>query len=157
MEKPTEAYYMAFLPTFAFIMGYALLVGAAFVAVLVLGGHQLTVVAILCGCASGLVVATVLTLVAIACYPVYLGPAGIRSFNFWGMYTTAAWHEVASTRRLNFSGLRFLIVQTTGGARLWVPLFLSRQVLFRDTVRLNAGADNPLTRALDGGAKSPTA
>jgi hypothetical protein len=65
-----------------------------------------------------------LFVLAVNCFPVYVGETGIRSYDFWGMYSTMTWAEMATISRFRLLWLHYLIVRSKTKV-IYIPLFLS--------------------------------
>ncbi len=147
-DRPREAFRSSFLPVFAIVFAAAT---AAFLASALyrhglagFGSRLWLAVALTAG------ICLALTLFAVALFPVYVGPAGLRAYTFWGNYRTVPWADAATVGRFNLLGLRYLTVTPPAGGRLYVPLFLSDMAGFRAKVREFAGAAHPVAAALGG-------
>lgn len=91
-----------------------------------------------------------LAIAVILFFPVYVSPAGLRCYNFWGVYGPARWDDIQSATRINLVGFRYLRVVSRGrNTPLWVPLFLAKKREFAEQVREFAGEENAVSRALD--------
>jgi hypothetical protein len=91
----------------------------------------------------------VLLSLAVAVYPVYVRPDGLRSYDLFGVYHTVAWGEVVSARRERVFGLAYLVATSASGVRLWLPLYLKEMPDFARAVTACASEGNPLVAALD--------
>jgi hypothetical protein len=87
--------------------------------------------------------------VAVACFPVYLRPDGIRCYTFCGIYRTLRWEEMARVRVESVVGLRYLVASSQSGWReIWIPLYLSDMPKFIRAVRGCIGDEHALVQAL---------
>jgi hypothetical protein len=86
--------------------------------------------------------------VAILLFPVYVLYEGIRCYDFSGAYHTIRWHKVGGIQRRNFLGLRYLLVKSTEGGAIWLPMWLSDMESFTVAVGELAGPDHPLYLAI---------
>ena len=84
---------------------------------------------------------------AIACFPVYLRPDGVRGYDFYGLYRTLRWAEIVRVRRVSVLGSPYLVA-TDGSREVWVPLYLPDMARFARAVRACAGDGHPLAVAL---------
>ena len=82
-------------------------------------------------------------------FPTRVGPGGVRSYNFWGLYRTLDWGEIHDVGQLRIPGLPYLLLRDGQGGTLYVPGFLVDSDQFRWRVRELAGEDHPLSRALE--------
>lgn len=82
-------------------------------------------------------------------FPTRVGPGGVCSYNFWGLYRTLAWPEIHAVGHLRIPGLPYLLLRDEHGGTLYVPRFLVDPDQFRSRVRELAGEDHPLSRALE--------
>lgn len=83
--------------------------------------------------------------------PVYVSAEGIRSYNFYGIYSTVAWNAEMRTRRHNLFGLRYIVISSRANwTELWVPLFLSDMRGFTEAVAEFGGDEHPLVLELRG-------
>jgi hypothetical protein len=147
-EGPVESFRCSFWLFFAVILGFGLFVSLALIAFL--WGWRIDPLAVVAGIAAGEAVGLLYTLAVVFYFKVYVGPVGLRCYNFWGVYRTAAWDDIRSARPFNFLGLRFLRAHTADARTpLWVPLFLTEPERFEALVRRYAGVTNPLARALE--------
>lgn len=148
MDEPNEDYRFAFIPVAAFV----LIAGGAcgLIAIFGLEGLQFDPNALACGAVAGTIPGLGLVALAVICFPVRIGPKAIRSYNFWGVYSTVAWADITSVGRFNLLGLRFVTIQHPAGARLYVPLFLADFPRFRARVLEWAGPENVFAQALQG-------
>src|SRR5438105_1761767 len=94
-----ESYYSAFLPTFAVIAGFGMLLGLGFI--VIRHGANLNPVGLVVGLGSAFGLAVAFTALAIPCYPVYISATGLRSYNVWGVYRSASWDQIASIGSFN--------------------------------------------------------
>jgi hypothetical protein len=91
----------------------------------------------------------ILFAIAIALFPVYVSPDGLKCYNFWGIYCFAPWPSIIETKPGNVFGLKYLRVRSSSfSSEMWVPLYLSRMSDFVVAVRESAGESNPLVVAL---------
>jgi hypothetical protein len=142
-----ESFRCSFWLVFAVIMALGLVLALALI--LPLSGWRPDPFALLIAIAVAEVVGLLYTLAVVFYFKVYAGPAGLRCYNFWGLYRTAAWDDIRSARPFNFLGLRFLRTHTANALTpLWVPLFLTKPERFEVLVRRYAGPDHPLALAL---------
>ena len=87
--------------------------------------------------------------VVVVCFPIYVRADGIRGYNFFGLYHTLRWEDIADIREEGILGIRYLVVTSTSGWRqLWVPLYLSDMPGFARAVRACAGDGHSLVTAL---------
>jgi hypothetical protein len=143
-----ESFRSSFWLVFAVVMALGLLIALAMI--VVMHGLNLDPIGLLIGLAAAEVTGVVFTLLAVFYYKVYVGPEGVRCYNFWGLYRTVAWDDFAAIRPVNFCGLRFLRVRSTSpGTPIWVPLFLTKPRMFEEAVIRHGGVTHPLARALD--------
>jgi hypothetical protein len=134
-------------------LGVGIGVGMVFV---LSAGMGLTVNSVLLGgavtaaVAGGEAAAALLVLPMVGYYKVYVGPEGVRAFNFWGVYRFARWADVRQVVPGAYLGLLPMLRAYTAGARtpLWLPLFLADRDGFCALVRTHAGDEHPLTVAL---------
>ena len=146
MSSSREAYYSSFWHTYGIIQLWTL--PTLVVIAVTLQGWRINPVGLLISMLSAAALGLVLVLIAVPCFPVYVEPDGIRSYDFWGMYHTVAWPELVSIRTINLGGLRYLLIRRVGGPLIFVSLFLSRMGDFRDSVQRHASDENPLAREL---------
>ena len=149
MDRLTETYRSAFLPTFMVVFGFSGLLGVCIL--LARYGLSINPVGLVAGVSVGAVLCLALTALAVYGFPLYVAPSGIRCYNFWGLYRTVAWGDIESARPFDLLVLRYLVVQAQGGDTIFVPLFLSNMQRFRESVKGYAGENNPLVRELEKG------
>ena len=158
MQRSTVSFRMSFRWFFVVVIVWAIplgvIVGTSLAFILgALGGTTVPELAlgaaVLGATVAGEVLAALLILPLLAYYKVYVGPEGVRGFNFWGVYRFARWADFGDAAPINFLGLRFLRAHTAGSrVPLWLPLFLADWQGFCQSVRLYAGHDHPLAVAL---------
>lgn len=154
MSRLQETYRSAFLPVLAVIAGFGIPLGVVgvlvgwFLAFAQHGAGYLNPIGLVFALGGAIGFSVIGTVVVVFCFPVYLGREGVRCCGFWGTYHTVHWDEIRMIRRLNFLGLRYLVVHRPGGGKVYVPLFLDNLPGFLEDARIFAGDDNPLVRAL---------
>ena len=82
-------------------------------------------------------------------FPTRIGPTGVHSYNFWGLYRTLPWRDITRVTRVRFPGMPYLLVRDDKANSLYIPLFLKEPESFRQRVNALAGGDNPLARELN--------
>ena len=88
--------------------------------------------------------------VAVACFPVYVRPDGLRSYNFFGLYRTLRWNDIADIQQESLLVLRYLVVTSESGWRqVWVPLYLSDMPGFAHRRRSRVESGHPLGDELE--------
>jgi hypothetical protein len=88
--------------------------------------------------------------VAVVCFPVYVRADGLRCYNFYGLYRTLRWEDIADIRKDGVLGLPYLVVSNSSGWRqVWVPLYLSDMPGFARAVRACTGDGHMLVEALE--------
>jgi hypothetical protein len=110
-------------------------------------GKPLYPLALAMGGAAGLAAALLLCGLTVVLFPVRVGPAGLTSFNFWGMRRSVDWASVESVGTFPFLWATFLVVRRRDGGKLYVPEFLADPVAFLSHVRTAAGPDHAFTKA----------
>jgi hypothetical protein len=95
--------------------------------------------------------AAALFAIGVACFPVYVRPDGLRSYNFCGIYRTLPWDAIAKVHHEAVFGFRYLVISDAAGEReLWVPLYLSDMPGLAAAIRGHVGPEHPLAEALKG-------
>jgi len=79
---------------------------------------------------------------------VIVRPEGIKTYNFWGSYSTTPWEDIVSTSSFNMLGLRYVTFRTKNNKTLYIPRFLGNYLGLRDQVAAWAGEQHLLTTAL---------
>lgn len=88
--------------------------------------------------------------VAVLLFPLYVLPDGIRCYNFWGLYRTLRWEEIATVSKTNMLGLPYAIAKDANGRReIWVPLYLTNMPGFLVAVRAAAGEEHMLAKVAE--------
>ena len=149
MQPPAEKYRTNLLPMALLMIGACACAGtAAFVLVAAIN-HSPVEWGVLLGLIAAMIPAGfVFGALAVAFYPVYVSPAGLRSCGVLGLYDEAAWGEIVSADRVRVLGLPYLSVRTAAGRSVRLPLFLSEWGRFKESVTAQAGAESPLSKAL---------
>lgn len=150
MDQTKKSYRSAFLPSYTFILCFGFVLGMA--SLIARHGLSIKPVGVLFGLLGGAVTGLVFTWLAIVLFQVYVGPSGVRSYNFWGVYRTVAWSDINSVSRFNLLWLCYLVVKKEGACSILVPLFLSEKQRFLESIKAYAGGENPLVRALEEGS-----
>jgi hypothetical protein len=87
----------------------------------------------------------------VAAFPVRIGRAGIRSYDMWGRYSSVPWNDIKRVEPRNYVGFPFLRIVSVSGRVVYVTTWIRNPDIFLNRVGELAGAENPLTRALEGG------
>jgi hypothetical protein len=83
-------------------------------------------------------------------FAVRIGPAGIKSFNMFGMPRLVAWHEIVSAEFREMQGVPYIFIKSAGKLQpMTVPVWLRDPQGFVDAVREYADRSNPLVQLLD--------
>jgi len=135
----------AILPVFAAIYCLGMLLGLAMIVIkdgVALLDARVIASVLLVGAAFCLFISTIM----VFCIPVIVTPTHLAATNWWGDYEAVAWEGIRTVKRINFLGLRYLIVNGS----ILVPLFLADREGFLEAVKTHAQVENhPLVQALD--------
>ncbi len=70
---------------------------------------------------------------------------GVRGYDFWARPAKLSWHEIATVKRTNFIGLKYLKLSSqTRKNVMWLPLFLSDKPGFQAAIKEYTDEQNPL-------------
>jgi hypothetical protein len=143
-EPLKKAYRAEFWPVFlhVFVAGVGGTIGSS------IARGRLSTSYLLTGILVGVVFSSIFTLIANACFPVYISPSGIRSYNSHGWYSHIAWSDITSVKKFNILGMQYLKVKK-GKSQIIVPLFLSNKQQFYEDIEKYAGEDSKLFKALE--------
>lgn len=97
--------------------------------------------------AWGGIVEVVLIGLATAYFKIYVHSTGLTLYNLWGKYYDIKWEDIKSARAVNFSGLRYILINSNSvSVTLWLPLFLADQARFSCLVTQQLDVSNPLVK-----------
>jgi len=85
------------------------------------------------------------------CFPMHVGPDGVRSHTFWGTPSLLRWDEITAARTWSLLGLAYVLI-TPGGQwwrTLWAPGVTEDPAGFATAVREYGGPDTPVARWLE--------
>ncbi|MEQ1821308.1 MAG: hypothetical protein ABL949_02240 [Fimbriimonadaceae bacterium] len=80
-------------------------------------------------------------------FPVHIGPAGVKSYNLFGLYVMVPWREIESASSITiFPGLTYIFLRDRRSffTCAMVPVFIGCRLRFVEAVQAYAGPDNPL-------------
>jgi hypothetical protein len=99
--------------------------------------------------AGALVFGLAYTLLWTRLLKIHVSPEGIRCYNFWSVYRSIPWSDMARARPINLLGVRYLRVWTASPrSPIWIPLFLADMEGFKNAVLRFAGPANVVARHL---------
>lgn len=83
------------------------------------------------------------------CVPVRIGPAGLCSYNGFGVNTRVPWKDIRGLKKVPFApGMSFLLVRDKRSifTAAWIPSYLAEPDRFIQEVEKYAGFDHPAAR-----------
>ncbi len=81
-------------------------------------------------------------------YRVGLSPGGIYGHSFWGQRRFIGWLEIKAARTIQIGNLPCVRIYGDDGKVVWLLLFQSRTVEFREEIRRLAPPDSPILKCL---------
>jgi hypothetical protein len=154
MGGSVETFRISFWWLWAYVVISATAIGVplAFAVVTCVGpwpGWDRVLFAVAAGVGGAEILASLLLLIYIAYFKIYVSPDRLGAFNSWALYREFSWGNIHSVRRINMLGLEYLRAYASGAkAPLWLPLFLRERERFCRLVREYTGPEHPLARAL---------
>ena len=83
-------------------------------------------------------------------YRVEVGPEGIHCYDVWSRPRHASWSTITRARMVRLFGLDYLVIHSQDRRRpLWIPMFVSRDHLFRDMLITYTDATHGLQQKLE--------
>jgi hypothetical protein len=89
--------------------------------------------------------ATLMTLLCVYAFRIFISEKGLWSYNFWGVYREIGWSDIISARRINLLGLWYLRMTCHNSREaIWLPLFLARRKEFAVLIARYTEDSHPL-------------
>jgi hypothetical protein len=82
-------------------------------------------------------------------FPVALSSEGLYGHSVWGVRRFIRWQDVSAVKRFRVFNLRWLLISSRVDKEVvWLAMFQSRPIEFKDEIRKLAPKDNPLLTQL---------